>query len=83
MMLVFSSEGRRVGGRNIDKRGEESGGDFALISSVAEEAGKGLVCDPSKIFREVQGEVIWCRRKGHEGFERFEKTSVEGGTSGI
>lgn len=49
-MLVFSSEGRRVGGRNIDKRGEESGGDF-----VAEEAGKGL----SKIFREVQGKVIW------------------------
>ena len=32
-MLVFSSEGRRVGGRNIDKRGEEAGGDFALISS--------------------------------------------------
>lgn len=32
-MLVFSSEGRRVGGRNIDKMGEESGGDFVLISS--------------------------------------------------
>ena len=38
------------------------------------------MCDPFTIFREVQGEVIWCRGKGQERFERFEKTSVEGGT---
>ena len=64
MMLVFSSEGRRVGGRNIDKRGEESGGDFALISSELQRKQESAWCViPSRFF-------VKCRVRSSGAGER-------------